>query len=573
MLRTIRSKILIVTLIMLTVFAIKVFYTVHFNQKVVEEMRAITQYQIPIEQYISSIDVLTYELELKVRRGVQAGQLTTNEITDLRQSYDKSSKVVLEDFMKANSKLDAGINDEQNDTKSRVALSEIKGTLKFLQSRIEPFIEVGNQTIQALESGDFKKAKSIIDGYKEFEKMFGNDISDIRKSIENLTLASLNKTEENTKDLLILNILLFFLAAIFGLGIFMVLTSRLHQSLNDLIKATKKIELGNFDVYIHSKSEDEIGELSNSFNQMVDQIVEKDRVKDTFGKYLDPRIVVKLIESQGDNTSVSERRPATVFFSDIKGFSEMSESLTASAMVNLLNQYFSAVTREIRDKHGIIDKFIGDAVMAFWTAPFSVGDRYATDACLSALQQQKAIEIFRGEISNITGLRKNPPNFFVRMGLSTGEVVVGTIGSDITKSYTVIGDVVNTASRLEGINKVYGTQIIIDEATYKFSQGLIEARELDLITVAGKTEPLRIYELVCASGELSCDVNEAFELFANGLKAYRDLNWELAEQFFKDCLQLMPGDGPAQIFLERIQKLKKSSPPTDWGGVWHFSEK
>ena len=247
MLRTIRSKILIVTLIMLTVFAIKVFYTVHFNQKVVEEMRAITQYQIPIEQYISSIDVLTYELELKVRRGVQVGQLTTNEITDLRQSYDKSSKVVLEDFMKANSKLDAGINDEQNDTKSRVALSEIKGTLKFLQSRIEPFIEVGNQTIQALESGDLKKAKSIIDGYKEFEKMFGNDISDIRKSIENLTLASLNKTEENTKDLLILNILLFFLAAIFGLGIFMVLTSRLHQSLNDLIKATKKIELGNYE--------------------------------------------------------------------------------------------------------------------------------------------------------------------------------------------------------------------------------------------------------------------------------------------------------------------------------------
>jgi len=573
MLRTIRSKILIVTLVMLTVFAIKVFYTVHFNQKVVEEMRAITQYQIPIEQYISSIDVLTYELELKVRRGVQIGQLTSSEIANLRQSYDKTSNVVIEDFIKANSKLDAGISDDQNETNSRVALSELKGTLKFLQGRIEPFIEVGNQTIKALEAGDINKAKLMIERYKEFEKLFGNDIADIRKSIEKLTLASLNKTENNAKNLLLLNILLFFIAAIFGLGIFTVLTSRLHQSLNNLIKATKKIELGNFDVHIQSKSEDEIGELTNSFNQMVDQIVEKDRVRDTFGKYLDPRIVGKLIESQGDNSSASERRPATVFFSDIKGFSGMSESLTASAMVNLLNQYFSAVTREIRDKQGIIDKFIGDAVMAFWTAPFSVGDRYAADACLSALQQQKAIEVFRGEISNITGLRKNVPDFFVRMGLSTGEVVVGTIGSDIAKSYTVIGDIVNTASRLEGINKVYGTQIIIDEATYKFSQGLIEARELDLLTVAGKTEALRIYELVCASGELSSEINEAFELFAHGLKAYRDLNWGLAEQYFKDCLKSKPGDGPALMFLERIQTLRKSSPPSDWGGVWRFTEK
>ncbi len=573
MLRTIRSKILIVTLVMLTVFAIKVFYTVHFNQKVVEEMRAITQYQIPIEQYISSIDVLTYELELKIRRSVQKGQLTSNEIANLRQSYDKTSNVVLEDFIKANSKLDAGISDDQNETNSRVALSELKGTLKFLQGRIEPFIEVGNQTIKALEAGDINKAQLMMERYKEFEKLFGNDIADIRKSIEKLTLASLNKTENNAKNLLLLNILLFFIAAIFGLGIFTVLTSRLHQSLNDLIKATKKIELGNFDVQIQSKSEDEIGELTNSFNQMVGQIVEKDRVKDTFGKYLDPRIVRKLIENQGDNSSASERRPATVFFSDIKGFSSMSESLTASAMVNLLNQYFSAVTREIRDKQGIIDKFIGDAVMAFWTAPFSVGDRYAADACLSALQQQKAIEIFRGQISNITGLRKNVPDFFVRMGLSTGEVVVGTIGSDITKSYTVIGDVVNTASRLEGINKIYGTQIIIDEATYKFSQGLIEARELDLLTVAGKTESLRIYELVCASGELSSETNEAFELFAEGLKAYRDLNWGLAEQYFKDCLQSKPGDGPALMFLERIQTLRKSSPPSDWGGVWRFTEK
>jgi adenylate cyclase len=320
-------------------------------------------------------------------------------------------------------------------------------------------------------------------------------------------------------------------------------------------------------------SRDEIGQLTHSFNQMVGQLKEKERVKDTFGKYLDPRIVSRLIEAQGENANVSERRPATVFFSDIKGFSGMSESLTASAMVNLLNSYFSAVTREIRDKNGVIDKFIGDAVMAFWTGPFSVGDQYATDACLAALAQNKAIAAFRNELPQITGLRRDAPDFGVRMGLATGEVVIGTIGSDITKSYTVIGDVVNTASRLEGVNKVYGTRIIIDEATFRYARHAIEARELDLLTVAGKTEPLKIYELICARGELTAEAAELREMFAEGLAAYRVRDWQTASRRFSDCLARKPDDGPARVFQQRIEHLRSSTTPESWDGVWRLTKK
>ena len=225
---------------------------------------------------------------------------------------------------------------------------------------------------------------------------------------------------------------------------------------------------------------------------MIIELRAKERIKDTFGKYMDPRIVSGLIATSGEHADTAERRIITVFFSDIKSFSSLSEQLTASAMVNLLNAYFTAVTQAIRGHRGIIDKYIGDGVMAFWTPPFSPGDQHATDACLAALLQQEAIDAFRRELPQLLGLRRHVPDFKVRMGLATGEVVIGTIGSETARSYTVIGDIVNTASRLEGINKMYGTGIVVAEDTYRLAQQAVEVRELDFVTVVGKTEPVRI---------------------------------------------------------------------------------
>ena len=163
----------------------------------------------------------------------------------------------------------------------------------------------------------------------------------------------------------------------------------------------------------------------------------------------------------------------------------------------------------IHAHHGVIDKYIGDAVMAFWIPPFSAGDDHASDACLAALAQQEAMVALRAQLPEITGMRRNPPKLVIRMGIATGEAVVGTIGSAAARSYTVIGDTVNLASRLESVNKVYGTSIILSEETYRLAQQVIEARELDLITVAGKTEPVRIYEAMGRAGELAPERSRA----------------------------------------------------------------
>ena len=279
---------------------------------------------------------------------------------------------------------------------------------------------------------------------------------------------------------------------------------------------------------------------------MVEELRTRERIKDTFGKFVDPRIVSRLIGSGADQ---AERRTLTIFFSDIKEFSGISEQLTASAIVNLLNSYFGAVAAVIHAHHGVIDKYIGDAVMAFWCAPFSPGDDHAGDACLAALAQQEAIVALRAQLPEITGMRRNPPKLVIRMGIATGEAVVGTIGSVAARSYTVIGDTVNLASRLEGVNKVYGTSIILSEETFRLAQEVIEARELDIITVAGKTEPIRIYEAMSRAGELGPERSELRERFADGLAAYRRQDWDAAERFFAACSELVADDGPSTVYL------------------------
>ena len=151
----------------------------------------------------------------------------------------------------------------------------------------------------------------------------------------------------------------------------------------------------------------------------------REHIKDTFGKFVDPRLINQLV---GNGANHAERRTLTIFFSDIADFSSISEQLTASALVNLLNSYFSEVATVIHEHRGFIDKYIGDAVMAFWISPFSAGDAHAADACLAALAQQEAMVALRAKLPEITGMRRNPPKLEICMGIATGEAVVGTVG-------------------------------------------------------------------------------------------------------------------------------------------------
>jgi adenylate cyclase len=327
------------------------------------------------------------------------------------------------------------------------------------------------------------------------------------------------------------------------------------------------------DVTVPVLTRDEVGELARAFNRMIEEIRQRERIKDTFGKFVDPRIVTRLISAGDGAVEQADRRVATIFFSDIAGFSGLSERLTAAAMVNLLNAYFTGAGEVIHGRHGIIDKYIGDAVMAFWTTPFSSGDEHAADACLAALEQQEALAEFRKRIPEITGLRRDAPDIAVRMGVATGEVVVGTLGSPRARSFTVIGDTVNLASRLEGVNKAYGTGILIAEDTFRLAQAAVEAREIDFVTVAGKTEPIRIYELLSRAGQLDATRAALRERFAEALGAYRRKDWDEAARLFEAAREIVPDDKPSTVFLDRIATLRGTTLPDAWDGVWRLASK
>ena len=421
----------------------------------------------------------------------------------------------------------------------------------------------------ALADGRREEARTASLGFAKFAQSFGPDLSAIRRDLADLidraTRTVLARQRLNTY----LSFGLFLTACGIGLGISAVGSTRVVGGLRQLVGSTRAIESGADWVPVVIRTRDEVAELALSFNRMVEELRARERIKDTFGKFVDPRIVSRLIDSGADQ---AERRTLTVFFSDIKQFTSISEQLTASAVVHLLNSYFGAVAEVIHAHHGFIDKYIGDAVMAFWIPPFSAGDDHASDACLAALAQQEAITALRAQLSEITGMRRDPPKLVIRMGIATGEAVVGTIGSASAQSYTVIGDTVNLASRLESINKIYGSSIILSEETYRLAQQVIEARELDLITVAGKTESVRIYEVMGRVGKLEPEQSELRELFADGLAAYRQQDWDEAQAHFESCLRTAEEDGPARLFLERIVLLRSAPPPADWGGIWRHSD-
>jgi adenylate cyclase len=356
-------------------------------------------------------------------------------------------------------------------------------------------------------------------------------------------------------------------ATLLGLVYTALLTRSLVRPVSRLVDGVQAIQDGDLTTHLLVTSKDEIGMLTQSFNHMAIELKEKEVIKDTFGKYVDPRIVKTLLE-RGAVSMVGERQEMTIQFSDIEGFTRICEQLTPEGTVKLLNQYFTLMSQAIREHLGIVDKYIGDAVMGFWGPPFCLTTEHASFACFAALEQVARLEQFNLLLPDILGIRKGLPRVNIRIGLCAGDVTLGSIGSETARSFTVIGDTVNQASRIEQANKQYGTQIIISESTHRLAQPLIEARELDLFLPTGKEEQVRIFELLGRKGQVGADILELRQHFETGLAQYREKDWTAAIRNFETCLKIVPTDKPSVLFLSRATQLLQTPPPSDWDGVW-----
>jgi len=294
---------------------------------------------------------------------------------------------------------------------------------------------------------------------------------------------------------------------------------------------------------------------------------EKRFIRSTFSVYLSPAVITDLLDNPDKLKLGGENKRLTIFFSDIAGFTSISENLPTERTVHLLNHYLTEMSDILLKHRGTVDKYIGDAVMAIFGAPVDYPD-HAKSACLSSIEMhERLIEL------NKNWQAEGFPAINCRIGLNTGEVKVGNMGSAKRMDYTVIGDEVNLASRLEGANKAYGTKLMVSESTYNDAKDAIEARELDLLAVAGKQKPVRVYQLLARKGQLEAKTKELVKIFEQGLALYRGARFAEALELFKQCLEINPADSPSQVYRERCQTYLETPPPPDWDQVFRLTKK
>ncbi len=292
---------------------------------------------------------------------------------------------------------------------------------------------------------------------------------------------------------------------------------------------------------------------------------EKRFIKGAFGKYVSPEVVEEIAERPEALQLGGQKRPLTLLFSDLAGFTTLSERMDPQDLLAHLNEYLSEMTQIVLHERGTLDKYIGDAIMAFWNAPKEIDDHAERALRTAVLMQRKMAEL------NARWRAKDPDSepLVVRIGINTGTVVVGNVGGAERFDYSAIGDAVNLAARLEPANKTYGTLIMVSELTLDAADRTqFRVRELDLVAVKGKKEPVKVYELIeLAGAELAPHREEALDHYAGGWKAYRNRDWELAAQYFRAALEADPEDGPSAVYLERSAEYVTSPPPADWDFV------
>ena len=294
---------------------------------------------------------------------------------------------------------------------------------------------------------------------------------------------------------------------------------------------------------------------------------EKKWIKNTFGQYLSPKVVEVITKDPSKLVLGGEKRDMTVFFLDIAHFTTISEKMDPEKLTLFLNRYLSRFTDVILKHDGVVDKYIGDCIMAFWNAPLDQ-KQHRLFGCLSAIECIEAIKELNRDLPE--GLPERPA---VRIGLNSGNMVVGNMGSSTRLSYTVIGDEVNLASRLEGANKFFGSHIMVSERTYSEASEHVEARMLGRVRVVGKDVPIRVFELLAKKGELSPEKISLQAAYGEGVELFYKKEFEKAAKSFTKALETVPDDAPSQLYLRIAKDYEVMPPPENWDGVFNLTAK
>jgi class 3 adenylate cyclase len=536
----------------------------------------LTARYVPANAHLTRINILSLERGLALRRMVIAKmEEPPDEIgyQTRKQLYDAKDAEVGSEAQAARKLINAIIDDTSTPS-DNAGLARVESRIDSLTNEFRRHLQLESEDlIVALDARDFAAVRRGLARVDALRDELNEKIEAVRNEMLKVSYGAVATIRSEQTEAVLTSAAVTLLVAIVGLIFANLVSGGIIRSVRQLLEGTRAVEAGQLDQSIDVTTSDEIGQLAGAFNRMVVQLRDNQRVRETFGKYIDPRVVEGLIDRPNLTAAEGQRRVMTVLFCDLKGFTSLSEGMTPQGLVKVMNRYLSIMSEPIRANRGIIDKYIGDGIMAYWGPPFVDEADHARFACLAALEMIEHIPTLRREIPELLGVRGTPMETCdLRVGVATGEALVGSIGSDVMMSYTVMGDVVNLASRLEGANKLYGTRNLVSERTIAAAGAAVEVREIDRVVVAGHTHSEVIFELLGRKGEPAPQQLALRNSYLEGLTAYREKRWDDALGAFHLSLEALPGDGPSMTLLKRVESFKANPPSNDWDGTWHIEK-
>ena len=530
----------------------------------------------PAYDHLAQANIKSLERAVAMRRMMIAKMQTPPD--------DEGYAARLKDFKEADAEVDQhaqsarklinSIIDDVTTPSDIAALARIDDQIEnATEETRKQLSEESAHMLRLLDEKNFADTKQSMERMDALRDEFTEKIDAIRADMLKQVYASSSVVIGNQRRTVVISAIVTALAALIGLGFALIVSSGITRPVRQLLEGTRDIEAGRLDRSISVSTADEIGQLSAAFNRMVERLRHNERIRETFGRYFDPKIVEGMIDNPAISATQGQRCVVTVLLCDMKGFSALSEGVTPQGLVKIINGYLSTMSSPIRNHRGIIDKYVGDAIMAYWGPPFVEADEHADLACLAAIDMIENVTTLRRTLPELLDVRSIPMECDIRIGIATGEVLAGSIGSEFMMSYTVMGDTVNLASRLEAANKVYDTRSLVSEATIAALKSTIETREIDRLVALGQTRPQAVFEIMGKTGALTAAQTTLRDRYSEGLSAYRAQRWEDARNSLRGTLEIAPNDGPSLALLKRIEDFQTSPPASDWDGVWHMDHK
>jgi class 3 adenylate cyclase len=560
---------------LILLLSVTAFISLRNSAETVRQFGSVVEFAIPAYGALARTHIRSLEQAVELRRSFLLAEDPTasdNAIAERVQAFFKVQAEFHREMADAERLLKSQ-RDSASSTSVAADLQKLTEALAGLAPLIETYEKETAACLAAIRARSLPEARQLLVTINGLRQELGARLETMRAGMFATLKVMSKEARDSETRARVATIVVFVLSSILGLGVAALGAMRVIRSIRSLVLGAEAVEGGNLDTRIQIASRDEIGRLATSFNRMTEGLRMRDRIRETFGRYVDRRIAEQLIRSHDLLAERGERRDVAVMFCDLAGFAALSERVEAEQLVRFLNAYFSILAREIAATEGVIDKYIGDAVMAYWCPPFVPQDEVAlrsADAALLCLNQVPALtgashEIFDG------GAQAYDPR--IRIGIASGESITGSIGAEERRNYTVIGDTVNLASRIEGANRLYRTSNLVCGRTAEAIRASFELREIDTVFLPGIDAPQAIFEIVGRAGQVSAEQQELRALYELALSVYRGGDWPSARRHFSDCLSISPEDGPARTMLQRVESLAAMPARAgSWSSAWRLGK-